>query len=161
MENFLTFLRLFTISFIGLVGFPLFLLMLLRFPGLVFNIVTLALFAFSTLFLVPIVLALSFAVALQYRPNHFAGPAYAANPVGIRFHDRIRTPLPKNPEIQAQISVLQDTVGISNSACSIDGKQIIGSKILCVGCGRTYHPRCANWLKANGRNSCSCGKKLP
>jgi hypothetical protein len=144
-----------------LVGFPLFLLMLIWFPGLIFNIVRLALFAFSTMLLVPIVLALSFAAALQYRPNHFARPAYAANPVGIRFHDRMRTRLPRNPEIQAQISVLQDTVGTSHSACSIDGKQIIGSKILCVTCGRTYHPRCANWLKANGHNSCACGKKLP
>ena len=159
-QTFPIFLRMCIIGFVPLVGFPLFLLMLIHFPALISNVVTLVLLVFSTFFLVPIGLALSLAIVLRSRPYPFAGPAYAPNPVGIAFRDRTRTRLPRNPEMQRQIRV-QDTVGISVSACSVDGKQIMGTKILCVGCGRTYHPRCAKWLNENGRNSCSCGKKLP
>ena len=159
LQAFSVLLHLCIIGFIPLVGFPLFLLMLLWFPGLVFNIVTLPLLVFSTFFLVPITLALGLAIALRSRPEVFARPAYGVNPQ-ISFRERIRTRLPRNPEIQNQIRV-QDTVGFSKSICSVDGKQIMGTRVLCVGCGRTYHSRCANWLKANGRHSCSCGEELP
>jgi hypothetical protein len=68
--------------------------------------------------------------------------------------------VPKPPQ-ERGIIVLQSAESVSNPLCSIDGKPVLGTKIHCAGCGRSYHLRCANWLRANGRSSCSCGEELP